>query len=134
MPKKSMLQFNGYTVNEILFKATPQCENVKEFSIQTNFQQQVIECADETYDVTLSVDIASTDEHPMPFDLRVSITGHFSYQESAEDIPVGSKETILSTNTAAILFPFLRAIVASVTTNANVPPLLLPIMNFAAGK
>ena len=35
--------------------------------------------------------------------------------------------------TVSILFPFLRQIVATLTSTANVPTLMLPIMNFNDG-
>ena len=48
-----------------------------------------------------------------------------------EPLNTDLKESILRKNTAAILFPFLRAIVASITVNANIPSLVLPVLNFA---
>jgi preprotein translocase subunit SecB len=65
----------------------------------------------------------------MPFELKVSMVGHFTYQEQeGEDTVV--KDHILQENTVSILFPFLRSIVAALTSNANIPTLMLPVMNF----
>lgn len=41
------------------------------------------------------------------------------------------KADLLSKNAVSILFPFLRAIVATLITSANVPTLVLPIMDFS---
>ena len=50
-----------------------------------------------------------------------------------ETIDANLKDHILQTNTISILFPFLRQIVATLTNNANVATLMLPIMNFNDG-
>lgn len=65
----------------------------------------------------------------MPFELKVSMVGHFTYPEQ-EDEDTVAKDHILQENTVSILFPFLRSIVAALTSNANIPTLMLPVMNF----
>lgn len=85
------------------------------------------------YDVHLSFDITPTEDHPMPFHIHVAIVGHFTYFDQDETIDANLKDHILQTNTISILFPFLRQIVATLTNNANVATLMLPIMNFNDG-
>lgn len=69
----------------------------------------------------------------MPFHIHVAIVGHFTYFDQDETIDATLKDHILQTNTISILFPFLRQIVATLTNNANVATLMLPIMNFNDG-
>lgn len=129
MPKTSILQFNNYEVKEMTFKSIPLPEKKHEYELQPHFERNVVDCGDNKYDVYLSMEIDSTDEHLIPFQLKVALVGHFTIK-SSEDISSDTKEHIIKQNTISILFPFLRSIVASLTTNANIPTLLLPVMNF----
>lgn len=131
MPKKSFLQFLHYDVNEIMFKNLPVSNDVHEFELHPVFQQSVSDCGEDNYDVFLSVEIASTEDHPMPFQLKVALTGHFCFCDPDKIVSTDDKEQIIKRNTVAILFPFIRSIVATLTSNANIPALLLPIVNFA---
>lgn len=131
MPKASVLQFNNYTVEELSFKSTPVSNDQHEFDLYPHFQQSVVDCGDNTYDAHLSVEIVSTEEHPMPFHLKVALVGHFVFCGEEGNDSSEMKDQIIRKNTISILFPFLRSIVATLTTSANVPTLLLPIMNFS---
>lgn len=133
MPKVSVLQFDNYTVEELLFKKEPVKGDQHEFQLQPHFKQEVVNLGDDKYDVHLSCDITPTEEQPMPFHIRVAIVGHFTYFAQDETIDANLKNHILQKNTISILFPFLRQIVASLTNNANVATLMLPIMNFNDG-
>lgn len=131
MAKASALKFKDYTVEEILFKNVPVSVDKQEFELHPHFKRELTEVGENQYDLKLAVEMISTEEHPMPFDLRVSLIGHFVLGNESGEVSEKLKNSILKNNTVAILFPFLRAIVASVTTNANIPSLVLPIMNFA---
>ena len=129
MPKASVLQFHNYEVEEMVYRAVPVSEDRHEFELRPQFDHNVIELGEGNYDVRLSFSLRPTEEYPMPFELKVSMVGHFTYQEQeGEDAVV--KDHILQENTVSILFPFLRSIVAALTSNANIPTLMLPVMNF----
>ena len=129
MPKASVLQFHNYEVEEMAYKAVPVSEDLHEFELRPKFDHKVTELGEGNYDVRLSFSISPTEEFPMPFELKVSMVGHFTYlAEEGEDR--AAKDHILQQNTVSILFPFLRSIVASLTSNANIPTLMLPVMNF----
>ena len=131
MPKASFLQFHNYKVAEFSFKSTPVTDGQHEFELHPHFQHHIVDCGENNYDVHLSIDITSTEEHPMPFQLTVSLVGRFTFHDPEEEVSAANKDYILKKNTVSILFPFLRSIVATITTNANIPTLLLPIMNFS---
>lgn len=134
MPKASVLQFNNYKVEEIIFKSTPVSNGKHQFELHPRFQQKVVDCGENRHNVYLSVEIASSEDNPMPFQLRVSIVGQFVFCDEEGTVDQATKDRILQKNTVSILFPFLRSIVASLTSNANIPTLVLPIMNFADDK
>ena len=53
-----------------------------------------------------------------PFKLEVAIEGKFKYTVEDDKDSVGA-EQLLSTNAVAILFPYLRSVVSSVTMLSN---------------
>ena len=130
MPNTSVLQFSNYSVEELFYKCTPVEDGQHEFQLNTSFNQELLDLGNNNYDVKLSVEIHPTEEQPTPFELRVSIVGHFTYVDEQDENSNNFKEQILRKNTGAILFPFLRQLVASLTNNANIATLILPIMNF----
>lgn len=129
MPKASILQFHNYDVEEMVYKAVPVSEDRHEFELHPHFDHKVIELGEGNYDVRLTFSIEPTEKYPMPFELKVDLVGHFTYPEQEGEDAV-AKDRILQRNTVSILFPFLRSIVASLTCNANIPTLMLPVMNF----
>ena len=130
MPKMSALQFHNYRVEEILFKSIQMEDDQREFELNPHLEHKVVEVGDDRYDICLSIAITPTKENPIPFELKVSLVGQFTFCDEENVIPEHTKEIILRQNTVSILFPFLRSTVASVTTSANIPTLVLPIMNF----
>ena len=131
MPKASVLQFHNYSVEELFFKKVPVLDGQHEFQLHPSFNHELIDKGDNKYDVKLSVEIKPEDDHPMPFQLRVEIIGQFAYIDDSIKPDLDMKQQVLRKNTVSILFPFLRQIVASLTSNANVATLMLPIMNFS---
>lgn len=130
MPKASILQFSNYSVQQLIFENIPINNNQHEFQIHPNFNMELLDKGNSKYDVKLSVEILPTEELPMPFRLSVALIGHFIYSDDNNEVSDETKEQLLRNNTVAILFPFLRQIVATLTATANIPPLILPIMNF----
>lgn len=132
MPKGSVLQFLHYSVDEIRYKEIPFEDGANRFQLHPRYERKLIELGGSKYDFLVSVEITPSEGDPAPFELYVAITGHFMLQET-DDKPLDAalKEDLLRKNTVAILFPFLRSIVASVTVNANIPSLVLPVLNFA---
>lgn len=132
MPKVSALQFHDYQVEEICFRKTPVEGGQNEFELNPHLEHKMVEAGDDRYEIHLSIEIASSEEKPMPFELKVSLVGYFTFCDENHEISEQVKNAILRENTVSILFPFLRSTVASVTTSANIPTLVLPIMNFAS--
>ncbi|MBR4309108.1 MAG: protein-export chaperone SecB [Oscillospiraceae bacterium] len=130
MPKQSFLQFEDYDVEEMFFKSSRDSQNLQEFEIRPDFQQEITKCSENRFSVRLTIDISSVDARPIPFELKVSLVGHFFICDD-EDVPEDIRNHVIKKNTLTILFPFLRATVASLTATANIPSLILPVMNFA---
>ena len=75
--------------------------------------------------VTLTVKIEGTPERPTPFSVCVTMTGVF-------DIPVpeegqAPREAVIAAT--ALLYPYLRAAVTTLTTSALSAPIVLPVVS-----
>lgn len=124
-----MLQFQSYVVDEIRFRRLPASDMPRQFQLHPHFERTTTAVEDAQYDVTLTIEISTSEDDPAPFELFISLTGRFTLLES-EPLAPETKAAILQNNTAAILFPYLRATVSSVVSSANLPALLLPVMSF----
>ena len=127
MVTNSVLQFNGYELDKLLF-INNDVEAGKEFSLTPKFDKRVNNSEPDKYDVTLLFSLEPTDGTERPFTIEVSMTGHFEIQNT-DGISDETKNNLININAVAILFPFLRSTIASLTMCANIPPLVLPIVN-----
>ena len=67
-------------------------------------------------------------ERNYPFSLKVTIVGFFEYQANLTDEDILE---ILEVNGNAILFPYLRSYITTLTSNSGIPPLIIPTINIA---
>ena len=130
MPVKSALQFVGYDVSKLQFEKNLFFVGDGEVQITPKFKKEVIELDENMISVTLGVLIENTETNSTPFNLCVELTGHFNAKFTGEESQ-SFREQLINQNTVAILFPFLRSTVASLTLAANISPVILPIINLA---
>lgn len=109
-----------YTINRI--KMEP---NAK-FEIKPQFSRTVrrVQENDKLWFLTLEVKVESTEEAPKPFNLKVRLVGVFE----AEDIQDDLDRRDLVINMTEIVYPYLRAAVSSLTANAFINPMMLPVI------
>jgi preprotein translocase subunit SecB len=73
--------------------------------------------------------LADTKESPLPYDLRVSVVGEFHVEdENKLGFPLEKLPLWAQRNGAAILLPFLRELVFSITKRTGFGPLMLPLV------
>ena len=109
-----------YTMNRI--KMEP---NAK-FEIKPQFSRTVrrVQENDKLWFLTLEVKVESTEESPKPFNLKARLVGVFE----AEDIQDELDRHDLVINMTEIVYPYLRAAVSSLTANAFINPMMLPVI------
>ena len=110
----------SYTINRI--KVEP---NTK-FEIKPQFSRTVrkVQENDKLWFVALEVKIESTETEPKPFNSKARLVGVFE----AEDIQDEMDKHDLVINMTEIVYPYLRAAVSSLTANAFVNPVMLPVI------
>ncbi len=64
-----------------------------------------------------------------PFKLEIEIEGMFEWDKELEDNS-SQLDTLLKENAPAILYSYLRPIITSMSIEANLPTLVIPLMNF----
>lgn len=65
----------------------------------------------------------------VPFKLELEIEGLFGWEKELEENPT-QLEILLRENAPAILYSYLRPIITTTSIDANLPPLIIPLMNF----
>lgn len=119
---ESVLSFQGYIVNEIIFKRNENFVEVEE-GVQVDLQiTPKIRTNNEKMQINLIVNVfEEAEKNNYPFEIKVDLTGDF--------VASGDEPAKFVGNAIAILYPYIRAIVSSYTANANVTALILPTIN-----
>jgi preprotein translocase subunit SecB len=125
----SNLTFTGYRIDKIEYEINPNFQFRE--PLQVNFSLgasiSVQDSEQKTAAITLNCNVfENAEQNNYPFTLIISITGGFIF---SGDIDEEGFFNFCKTSGTAILFPFLRSAVANITANANMQPLMLPVIN-----
>ena len=127
---ESKLSLLKYSVDKIFFEVNDEYDysKAKEIKLNQDLNKTINKIDENTFKTTLIFKIYGTEEIPVPFTLSISISGIFEL----EDWESEKNKQIAEKNTVAILFPFLRSLIATVTANCSVPPYVMPVINVNA--
>ncbi|KRM40507.1 hypothetical protein FC39_GL000530 [Lactobacillus hamsteri DSM 5661 = JCM 6256] len=79
--------------------------------------------------VSLNVVVGSTENTSVPFQAECSLTGIFTYKYEEDQTKVGL-DTLVRNNAVAILYPYIRAIISTLSMTSNeFPNYNLPTIN-----
>ncbi|MBU5294774.1 protein-export chaperone SecB [Anaerosalibacter bizertensis] len=70
-----------------------------------------------------------SDFNKVPFKIEIEVEGIFKWDEDLKNNKL-RLESLLKENAPAILYSYLRPIITQMTVEANLPPLIIPLMNF----
>lgn len=122
---KSPLKFLGYSIASLLFKRnenfTPHPVEIK-FDVNSSVKLVDANTANVTINLLL---FPNAEESNYPFTMELSFVGEFRI----ENFDHQKDNNLFEINAVTIMFPYLRALVTTITANANVPPLILPPIN-----
>ena len=110
-----------YRINGIEFKFKEGIKAGTKFQIKPKIECKMGRNQNNLF-VNLSVRINEDISSPVPFDLNVTSFGTFGVIKDAD-------ESVLVAEAMDTLYPFVRAAVASMTANCNIPPYILPLIN-----
>ncbi|MDN2452978.1 protein-export chaperone SecB [Lactobacillus sp. UCMA15818] len=125
----SALQFLGYKVMQMKYERNTGFESVKEpISLEPKMTTK-INLEDNNINITLSVVVGSLEHKNIPFQVSCSIIGTFVYKTDEDTTKIGL-DTLIRNNAVAILYPYVRAIIATLTTTSNeFPGYNMPTIN-----
>ena len=109
-----------YTINRIKVEKDTKIEIKPQFSRTVRRVQE----NDKVWFVSLEVKVESSENEPKPFNLKARLVGVFE----AEDVNTDEDRQDLVINMTEIVYPYLRAAVSSLTANAFINPLILPVI------
>lgn len=126
--KESSFQFIEYYIDYLTYKQNKEFKE-KNFNlpIQVNFdlKKSNVDFEKKTALVTLIIKIFESVEKA-PFSIDLSITGKFMGEE---DMTKEVFDNMCNINAPAILFPYIRTIINTLTSQSGYPPLTLPLIN-----
>lgn len=112
-------KFRSYLISESLINIT-NCEDIgKDLSLNVDLDAEVVETDSM---VSLTVDIHDEAKN---LKIHVKIKGYFESKEVEEN----SRKRFTALNAPAILFPYVRAYISSLTGQSGIRPLILPTVN-----
>ena len=114
------IQLLTYRVNQLEFKFNEGIKPGTKFNINPKIECKVGR-KDKTLFVNLSVKINDDISSPVPFNIFASIFATFVVKNEVE-------QNVFATESMEVLYPFLRAAVASITANCNIPSYVLPLI------
>ena len=121
-------EFKGITAEELSFKLNRVKLNPEEkLDIKPQFSRQVRKVTgNEMLNfIALSVKIQSTEAEPKPFDINVTLVGVFE----VTDVKNENEERNFVIEGTKLIYPYLRSAVTSLTANAYIAPLILPVIS-----
>ncbi len=124
---ESILKFKKYVVDEIKFKRNHNYQNKENKPIKVDFEVRESKKINENeLIINLYTKVFGNAEiKNYPFEIEVTITGFFDISENKGNID-------FEPNAIAILYPYIRAIISTYTSSANVAPVILPAINVNA--
>ncbi len=132
--KESGLQLLGKPkLNSIIYETNRDFKIEGPLSLEISNDIRIIKDKDEQTNeaiVVLKIDIfAAREITEVPFKLSIEIEGCFKWtnelQENKELLDI-----LLRQNAPAIIYSYLRPIITLITVEANLPPLVMPLINF----
>lgn len=127
MENKASFQFNKFIVKKSFIE-------LKEFNISDNPELHidftpsgVLNRANSTFELELILDIKDISGG---ISIHVISTGNFRF----ENIDDSNNENYLFLNAPAIMFPYIRAYISTLTALSGIEPLLLPTLNLSRLK
>lgn len=129
MNNKCILNLLNYKVEQIYFELNNDFKMTDDetISVEPKLARKIEKIDKDKCKVSLGFMIHQTAEKTTPFNIEAWVSGEFKVEDWEN-----KNNKMVNVNTVAILFPFLRALIATITSNASVPPYILPAFNVVA--
>jgi preprotein translocase subunit SecB len=95
------------------------------FQVKPLYFKHVDKIVDDTYLLTLVIELKNTKDNPFPVDLVVEFESMFKFKDYKDEEEIMN---FLNITAIQMVFPIMRASVNSLITSALLPPLVLPLI------
>lgn len=119
------LSFENPNVDKMMGGGPGENPNIQ---LEVNVDARTADAANKIYESAISFRAHATSKIGTIYELEVVYAGLFRIQ----NIPEQAMEPFLLVNCPALLFPFLRRLLADITREGGYPPLLLDPIDFGA--
>lgn len=116
---ESMLVLKSIVITDGMFKRTE--GSLDDVELRVNVSHNVKEISEREYKITLELSVADPDGK-----LSVFVKGMAVFETEQEN------QMLIERNTLAIMFPYFRSYVSTLTTQPGMTPIVLPAMNIMA--
>ena len=116
---ESMLVLKTIMITEGTFKRTE--GSLDDVELRVNVSHNVKQISEREYKITLELNVADPDGK-----LSVFVRGMAVFETEQEN------QMLIERNTLAIMFPYFRSYVSTLTTQPGMTPIVLPAMNIMA--
>lgn len=119
----SNLSLLYYRVSEMEFKFNENQKPNTSFQIKPKIECSIAKKEDHVF-ANLKLKVNEDISSPVPFNLKVVLVGTFKVKD--DSVFDETLQKVLASEACAILYPYLRSIVANLTVNCNLPAYFLP--------
>lgn len=123
---QGVIRFLGYRMTDFQYHCKSDYVFPADEEIQYNFgfQKRIERLTENTMAVFLGAKVfTGSDESESPYYVSLELVGNF--ESDMEILPQWEA------NALAILFPYVRSIISSITSQSGMPPIILPTINLA---
>lgn len=114
---KSNLQMNTFFFRECTFLRE---QEIRDGKLNIDVSKKIEKLANHKYNVSVITSIIKED-------LRINVNAETVFTYDSDDY--NNEETVINTNTVAIMFPFIRSQVTLMTSQPGMTPIVLPPIN-----
>ena len=125
--KKAKLIFKGYRIGESKILLDVNANDIKG-EMDITLRNETKKLGNDNYEIALSTSVTNASKS---MDIFVKMTARFEVEPTLdEDV----KQSLIRVNAPAILFPYIRAYISSLTGLSGLAPIIIPPINMAAGQ
>lgn len=123
--KEAQFRFLNYQILESDYRFDLGKKSNKKLNVTFN---KVFGVDESDSKMRLELEVVINDDEKSIF-VRVKACGYFEFDAQISD---GMKKAFFATNAPAILFPYVRAYVSTLTSLSGIEPIILPTLNLAS--
>lgn len=124
------ISFEGYKVNKMAYQKNPTFVDSENINFENNISFTFhLDDKNEKAMVIIGIESGSLEDETLPFLVEAEVEGYFTYSAEEDETGIGF-ENFIRSNCAAILYPYLRSTISTLTNIANdFPTYNLPTIN-----